>query len=683
MIVENMNNTSRSKELSESSLTATFDYNTAFSRNIGWVTEEEQLLLKTKKVAIAGMGGVGGSHLMTLARLGVCKFHIADMDDFDLANFNRQVGAKVSTLGRSKVDVLAEMVRDINPEAEVTCFPEGVQPETVDGFLADVDLYVDGLDFFVMDIRAQVFKACAEKGIAAITAAPLGMGTAYLTFLPGKMTFEEYFQIDGKDELQQYVNFLFGLAPRLLQRPYLMDDRRVDLSRKKGPSTIIAVELCTGVLVGEALKVLLGRGKIWPAPYYQQYDIYRGKFVRGFMPFGNRNPIQRLKCLIGKSLAKRIGRAAEGLEAGNPADLVSASLIEQVLAQARWTPSGDNSQPWRFVLKNHDEVEIHVTLSGGKNVYEYNKGQPTILSAGMLLENICLAAGVRGCDMRYFVVEHSADQLILNVKLMDATPEPDPLADYIQLRKTDRRAYQTTSIPSAIKAELSKTLGDSLKVFWHDPLGERWKISQISAEATDIRLQIPETYEVHRKTLDWSSGDSPSGIPVTNLGLDAVTIKVMKWAMKSWKRTHVINRFFGGTVLARLLMDIKPGLGCGAHFTIRPVAGVKPQEMTVQELLEAGRHLGRFWLKASRYGLAMQPNLAPLCFGTYGARGDDFTSSQVEKEKAQKLAGHFQPVFNAPPEDILFMGRIGYPARKPLAARSARLTLKRLIKTAP
>src|SRR5438034_10656468 len=57
-----------------------FDYATAFDRNIGWLTDAEQESLRHKRVAIAGMGGVGGFHLTTLARLGVGKFNIADLD---------------------------------------------------------------------------------------------------------------------------------------------------------------------------------------------------------------------------------------------------------------------------------------------------------------------------------------------------------------------------------------------------------------------------------------------------------------------------------------------------------------------------------------------------------------------------------------------------------------------------
>lgn len=103
-----------------------FDYGRAFDRNIGWVTVAEQQVLRGKRVAIAGMGGVGGVHLITLARLGIASFHIADFDDFGIANFNRQAGAMMSTLGKPKVEVLSGMARDVNPEADVTLFAKGV-----------------------------------------------------------------------------------------------------------------------------------------------------------------------------------------------------------------------------------------------------------------------------------------------------------------------------------------------------------------------------------------------------------------------------------------------------------------------------------------------------------------------------------------------------------------------------
>lgn len=279
---------------------AVFDYGVAFSRNIGWLTEAEQERLRHKRVAIAGMGGVGGVHLTTLARLGVGRFHIADLDRFEVANFNRQAGATMSTIGCPKVDVLADMARDINPECELEVFPDGVHERNLARFFQNVDLYVDGLDAFAFEAREAVFAYCAAHGIPAVTVAPLGMSAALLTFLPGRMTFEEYFGLAGKSNEEKAIRFLVGFAPSLLHRHYLVDRTRVDLAEGRGPSTGLSCQLCAGVASAEALKILLGRGKVWPAPHGFQFDAFRNRMAHTWRPGGNRHPLNRLAIAIAK-----------------------------------------------------------------------------------------------------------------------------------------------------------------------------------------------------------------------------------------------------------------------------------------------------------------------------------------------------------------------------------------------
>lgn len=275
-----------------------FSYEQAFSRNLGWVTKAEQQILRKKRVAIAGVGGVGGVHLLTLARLGIGAFHVADFDSFDIVNFNRQVGAMMSTIGKPKAQVLADMARDINPEIDIRVFPDGVNEQNLPDFFDGVDLYVDGLDFFAFSARQATFAACARLAIPAITAAPLGMGTALLNFLPGQMTFEEYFQWGDLPENEKALRFLLGLAPKGLHGAYLVDPSAINLKEKRGPSTIMGCQLCAGVAGTEALKILLGRGKVWCAPYGWHFDAYRNKYVRTWRPGGNRNILQRLAMSI-------------------------------------------------------------------------------------------------------------------------------------------------------------------------------------------------------------------------------------------------------------------------------------------------------------------------------------------------------------------------------------------------
>ena len=279
---------------------STFDYNLAFSRNIGWVTQAEQAQLKGKRIAIAGLGGVGGAHLLTLVRLGIGAFHLADFDTFDLPNFNRQAGASVSTQGQGKLEVMARQARDVNPDLVITGFAEGVTADNLHAFLDGVDLYVDGLDFFAFDARRQVFAACAQKGIPAVTAAPLGMGAAVLNFLPGGMCFEDYFRFGDGPEAEMPLRFLLGLAPVRLQMRYLADPSTVDLANGKGPSTVMACQLCAGVAATEALKILLGRGPVRVAPRGYHFDAYLNKLSLTWRPGGNRNPLQRLAIALGK-----------------------------------------------------------------------------------------------------------------------------------------------------------------------------------------------------------------------------------------------------------------------------------------------------------------------------------------------------------------------------------------------
>ena len=243
-----------------------FNYDIAFSRNIGWLTETEQQLIKTKRIAIAGMGGVGGEHLLSLVRLGINKFNLADFDEFDCENSNRQAGANVNTYGCKKLNTMVDMALAINPYLEINTFSEGVNQANLDEFLTDVDCYVDALDFFALTIRRKVFALCYQMGVPATTAAPIGMGTAYLNFMPGKMSFEEYFRLEGISENEQYLRFFLGLTPSALQAKYLVDKARLDLANKKGPSTVIGCKLATGVAAAEVVKILLQRGDVLSAP---------------------------------------------------------------------------------------------------------------------------------------------------------------------------------------------------------------------------------------------------------------------------------------------------------------------------------------------------------------------------------------------------------------------------------
>jgi molybdopterin/thiamine biosynthesis adenylyltransferase len=286
-----------------SDVVSDFNRELAFSRSLGILTPDELKTLAGKTVAIAGLGGVGGSHLLTLTRLGIGGFHLADFDSFALENFNRHAGANMSSIGRPKLDVMEEAARQINPDLRIRRFPEGVTSDNIESFLEGVDIYVDSIDYFAFEMRALLFKTCYAKNIPAVTAGPLGMGSALLNFMPGKMTFAKYFNwTKGDSDYDKAIKFLVGLAPSLPHRHSLSDRRYVDLHEKRGPSTPMGVELCAGFACTEVLKILLRRGRVRAAPHSQHFDAFTNRFYSRRIWGGNRNPLQRLKIAFVKKV---------------------------------------------------------------------------------------------------------------------------------------------------------------------------------------------------------------------------------------------------------------------------------------------------------------------------------------------------------------------------------------------
>ena len=103
--------------------------------------------LKNARVAVFGVGGVGGHAAEALARCGVEKIDVIDADVVSVSNLNRQIVALVSTLGRAKVSVIAERIRDINPNAEVVEIQKFYSPETAGEFdLSKYDYIIDAID---------------------------------------------------------------------------------------------------------------------------------------------------------------------------------------------------------------------------------------------------------------------------------------------------------------------------------------------------------------------------------------------------------------------------------------------------------------------------------------------------------------------------------------------------------
>jgi molybdopterin/thiamine biosynthesis adenylyltransferase/nitroreductase len=641
-----------------------FDFDLAFSRNLGWLTEQEQAVLRLKRVAIAGLGGVGGVHLLTLTRLGLGAFTVADGDVFELANFNRQAGASLSHVGQKKSDVMAAMARDINPELDLKILPDGVTDANLDEFLKDADLYLDGLDFFALEIRRKVFRRCGQLGIPAVTAAPIGMGSAVLNFLPGKMSFDDYFRFrEGKPE-ENLLKFLVGLSPRMLHVPYLMDDTRADLHAERVPSTPIGCELSAGLAASQVVKILLNRGDVLAAPRGLHFDAYRNRMVKTWRPWGNANPLQRVMLAVAKRkmLAKKpVSKFPETLAPG-------ATPAERVLDLARWAPSGDNLQQWRFERKGADRFRIYGD-NFSRDVY-FLTPWPKMLALGGLLETVAVAATGEGRRAVFERPAGNADtdkEIVYDVALLEDTGvTPSPLLPFVRIRTTQRRAMTRRPLTAAQKTALEDAAAP-YRVLWLDDKAHRKALAHLASRYAKIRLTIPEAFDVHRKVIEWGARYSRDRIPDQAIGLDEPTLKLMRWAMKSWKRVDFMNRFMAGTLMPRFQLELKPGRNAAGYVSL-----LAPEPLrAIDDFVAAGRAMQRFWLTLTRLGLQFQPAMAPLIFDSYVREEIGFTAKREALMAAKELSPRLAQVLG--PGNHAFLGRIGVGAAP--KARSLRRPL--------
>jgi molybdopterin/thiamine biosynthesis adenylyltransferase len=278
-----------------SSEAAIFSWAEAFERNTGLISLEEQRILASSLVVIAGCGGVGGLHAHTCARLGIGRFRIADSDTFSIANINRQIGATIHSIGKNKAEVTADMIRSINPECRVEVLDRNICADNVGAFVQDADLVFDGVDFFALSARRQLFAAAWQAAIPALTAAPLGFSATLHVFANGGMSFDEYFDfVDEQEPFEQLMRFIVGLAPAGLHLRY-MDLSSVNIETGRGPSSILGSQMAASLAGGEALAILLNRRPLLLSPEYLQFDCYRQVLRKRRLRGGNRNWLQRLR----------------------------------------------------------------------------------------------------------------------------------------------------------------------------------------------------------------------------------------------------------------------------------------------------------------------------------------------------------------------------------------------------
>ena len=190
-----------------------------------------QLKLRSAKICVVGVGGLGNPITTRLVAMGVGKLRIIDRDVIELSNLHRQTMFDESDVGQVKVEVAAKKLKKLNPDVEIESLPISINDYTALDAVEGCDVVIDALDS--VNARYALNKACVEKNIPFVTGAAVGVSGQAFTILPGKSAC--YFcMFPALDEDSMPTCSIEGVHPSILS-------------------------IVGGIEVAEAVKIIIGK----------------------------------------------------------------------------------------------------------------------------------------------------------------------------------------------------------------------------------------------------------------------------------------------------------------------------------------------------------------------------------------------------------------------------------------
>jgi hypothetical protein len=334
----------------------------------------------------------------------------------------------------------------------------------------------------------------------------------------------------------------------------------------------------------------------------------------------------------------------------------------KILELARWAPSAENVQVWRFKIINDHQFEIYIdrelSILGSGGEYGILHG------LGCLLETIEIAASHYQFDVtwQYLKPANAAHQL--NVTLHKSQEKTlDPLFDFIQTRSVNRMAYANELISNSLQSELLEILNSPYSCIFQSSKQQKNKFATQVLHSSMLRYCSTDFIQGIEETLEGSEFYSYDKMPLQSLGLSNFENAFFKWGVKHPRFMKIMNQFLGGSFFTALRLDVVPILSApGVFYLVDSNSDENPQT-----IIQQGKMIQRFWLSISKLGLVLQPYYIMPVLCHY----QNYLKTARRAKKITSLTAN-QPFF--------FCGRIGYPksSAQP-TSRSLRLPLQELI----
>ncbi|MBI4067945.1 nitroreductase family protein [Candidatus Kaiserbacteria bacterium] len=333
--------------------------------------------------------------------------------------------------------------------------------------------------------------------------------------------------------------------------------------------------------------------------------------------------------------------------------------VKKVLEAAIMAPSGENAQPWKFVVhRQHDKTVIDVLVSEERDQSLYGWGnRASYVAIGAAVENMRIAAPSHGFSVSVSLLPEADNALLAaRVSLARGIVTRDPFAENINTRATNRKPYDGKALSDA-EIRMLQTVGNIhgcvLRIF--TTREEISTLARIGSVNELIMLNNPILHSFFFNHVNWTRAEDDEkkvGFFIDTLELSAPA-QMGFLVMRSWPRARFLNRFLG---FNKLVAKQNAAL----YGTASAMGVVISKEESPLEAVKAGMSVERIWLAADSLGLSIQPLTGVLYWALRGRAGIHEGFSDAEHAEIMRAYKDLDSIARLGGGISYFMFRIGH-----------------------
>jgi nitroreductase len=325
--------------------------------------------------------------------------------------------------------------------------------------------------------------------------------------------------------------------------------------------------------------------------------------------------------------------------------------IERILEAGNSAPSGENCQPWRFIVRG-STIEAHLLPERDQSAYSWGQ-RASYLALGAAIENMAVAASAEGyrAEVAYFPDAKDAWHVANIALTKDASAAKDPLAPFIEQRISNRKPYRTEPLADDEHAALLAAGGNQLTLIAQpDAL---LALGRAGSTNEEVMLGNRALHQFFFSHVSWTKEEDEKnkiGFYIKTLELPPPAEKMFK-LFSNWSIMRVLAALGFNRVVA--------GQNAATNAAASAMGAFMLSAKEPLDFVKLGRAVERTWLTVTSLGLAFQPLTGVLFFKLKIDGGEGAAFSAQERERIEAAYADVARLFEAGEQQVAFMFRVG------------------------